>query len=127
MKSLILTLVIGLITVTASANEYRCKNLRNDKQLNFSIDFYNKYINFSNVQYLGHAQIETDYNFTSQVTGESIYFEYDWYYTAWYKLEFLSLINTHESGKNVIMKFSYDDSDGAWEERVTFYCEVKTL
>ena len=105
-----------------AALEYNC--IHDGQTVSFTIDQHEKIINFHNVDYLGYAQILVDHDFPCELKKNSLTFEYDWYYTASYRLNFKQPLATHQHMRGVEMYLTFDDMDGSWDEDIKFQCEI---
>lgn len=124
MKTTLLFTFISLFSLNSFAASYNCQEKQGREKLSFHI--VGQQIIFSDVEYLGYAQILVQHPFPyNQTDDHSIDFEYDWYYTATYNLEFLSPLSLHQRGDQVRLLLSFDDSDGAFANDVLFYCNVR--
>ncbi len=104
--------------------EYRCYNEDNNQSLNFILNNEQQTIRIVNNEALQYVQLPTEKELKYTTNYNSIYFEYDWYYTAWFKMDFTTPVDSHKAGDSLEMHLFYDDNDGAWEDNVVFHCSI---
>ena len=126
MKKLLLIITIVLFSTSPfAAQKYDCYH--QGTAIGFTVDQKVKTLNFYNTDYLEYAQITIDHNFSYNLTQNTIHFENDWYYTAFYELKFKQPLTEHHNLRGVELWLTFDDADGAYEDNVLFQCDVKNI
>ena len=118
-------LILLLTNSAFGAVKYNCTH--NEDKIGFTINHQKECINFHNVDYLAYSQILIDHDFKSDIKKSSLTFEYDWYYTASYQLNFSAPLVTHKHMRDVVMYLTFNDMDGSWEDDIQFECEITNL
>ena len=126
MRILLFLLMTMLINqVVFASTSYNCTH--GGQAMSFQLDSKTHIIKFSNIDYFGAAQSLADYEFSAEMSNNMVQFNYDWYYTAEYKMVFLEDFTKHSQLENVEMLLTFNDYDGAWEDDVLMNCQIVPL
>ena len=117
--------------ITMDIYQFNCQSNANGqvKHLVFDLNFTTRIINFSNIEAFSGADIlaNTAFGLTTFDTESNlkIGFDYNWYYTASYSLDFNNALNKLTKGSTTELTLSGDDDDGATFNDVSFSCKIK--
>lgn len=125
--------VLPLLILTMAAPAFAdtnlvCAKASNQKELAFSLNLESNTVTFQDVAAFEGAHIAKDQALAldaDRAADNVVAFEYDWYYTAQYELQFDRALNGLKAGDQVGAVLNGSDDDGAFFNDISFNCKVQ--